>query len=71
MGQYHNDKYLWEKENDYEYINFKIMDSIKSTEKEIQKYSNKKIYRIKNIKEINNIKEANQCIHQTIYYIIL
>ena len=41
MGQYHNDKYLWEKENDYEYINFKIMDSIKSIEKEIEQYRNK------------------------------
>ena len=34
--------YLWEKENDYKYINFKIMDSIKSIEKENEQYRNKK-----------------------------
>jgi hypothetical protein len=36
IGQYHNKKYLWEKENDYTYKFFRILDSIKSIEKEIE-----------------------------------
>ncbi len=56
IGQYHNE-YLWEKENDYNSINFGILRSIKSIEKEIEQYQNKHIY------GINNIKEAKKDIH--------
>ena len=42
IEQYYDNKYKWEKENDYQYINFGILNSIKSLEKEIEQIDNKK-----------------------------
>jgi hypothetical protein len=51
IGQYHNNKYLWEKENDYTYINFELLKSIKSIEKEIEQfYNNKNLWEKKQFK---------------------
>ena len=43
IGQFNENKYAWEKENNYNYINFGLLNSIKSIEKEIEQFYNKKI----------------------------
>jgi hypothetical protein len=43
IGQFNENKYAWEKENNYNFINFGLLNSIKSIEKEIEQFYNKKI----------------------------
>ncbi len=66
IGQFNENKYAWEKENDYNYINFGLLNSIKIIEKEIEQFIIIKIY----VKR-NNLKEVEKVIHQMIYYIFV
>ena len=66
IGQFNENKYAWEKENDYNYINFGLLNSIKSIEKEIEQfYNNKNQWKRKHLKEVEKV------IHQMIYYIFV
>ncbi len=51
IGQFNENKYAWEKENDYNYINFGLLNSMKSIEKEIEQcYNNKNLWEKKQFK---------------------